>query len=155
MSYLLCFIYTDAYLMALVLFHLLICEASVVHCHHRHTILFAIMHCCCIGYHLRNFGCNNHVLFNTIQCAYIPKALSYHSWDTRAGLIVPGCEGLLPWDALSIRIIHVFSVLPLNHPPPPTTKSLHTHLHIHPFHEFIDICRYLSFILLTEWTYTT
>ena len=135
MSYLLCFIHTDAYPMALILFHLLICEASVVHCHHQHTILFALKHGCRIGYHLHNYGWNNHVMFNAIQCAYIPKALSSYSWDTRAGLIVPS---LLPWDALSIRIIHL-QCFAFNASPPPTTKFLHPHLHIHTFHEFMDI----------------
>ena len=89
MSYVLRFIHTEAYPMTLILFHLLICEASVVHCHHQHSILFAIKHGCLIGYHLHNYGWNNHVLFNKIHCAYVPKALSHHSRDTQAGLMDP------------------------------------------------------------------
>ena len=67
-----------------------------MHCHHQHTSLFALKHGCRIGYHLHNFGCDNHVLFNAIQFAYIPKALSHHSRDTLAGFIVPRLRGLDP-----------------------------------------------------------
>ena len=71
--------------------------ASVVHCHHQHTIQFAIklaalLDTNCITMDVITMYC----LINAIQCAYSPKALSQHSRNTRAGLIVPRLQGLAP-----------------------------------------------------------